>query len=237
VWLEPGDLMTAVSDVDAKAVVTSETPLEATLVQAIESRLSLLTYPDLKPVAFKTQSRIAPEKTRAEIRLRPAAKLGNSWYAIRLTSLPAGVAKASERAEQIAVAGGAVIARFHPGSFPVIRRVERCGVDGVPWLVVHFSERLHSTSSADVLSALKVVQSSAKVGCESFPSSFPANGLNRVSLRCPSLNMTAASALEMSGTLLSLDGGRLSSMDGAPFARYDLANGQPRKCQDEEVLP
>jgi hypothetical protein len=162
-WLQPGDLSTAVGDTPIRAWIDNlGAPVGAEVLRDVASRLELRQYPSLLSVPFEVVTydppvvtappdpttkgvdvqRQDPGERRAYVELRPLTPLTDSWYVVALKSKPESVGLAPWSAPKPPV--GTYAARFARGSAPVLSRLLLCNKGDRLRGIFEFSENIQT---------------------------------------------------------------------------------------------
>ncbi len=172
----PDDLLSVVGTTPVMVEVSGAA--EAPTLTALASAVSLRTYPELTPVAFKASihppdplpgpggakdASVPSPDGRSFVAVVPSAPLDPArWYIVTVGSVPSGIVPAPVGVR----VGGETLygARFRVGSAPVIRRVEAMEKGDV---YVSFSEGVNV--DAKTLTGFLSVQNADKSACSYVP--------------------------------------------------------------------
>jgi hypothetical protein len=215
VVIAPGDLFTSTGNTSVTIAVPRR-GLDEAGVRATAAEYELVTWPERAPVQTRVTylDEALEHSPYARLSLEPESALRERWYAVRARPGP------GERpAAEVAPADGdAVVARFQPGSSPVLRRVlARLRADGTATDVeVLFSEgvRLEAspfTVSADGLELECRLANPAALG--------RAIGSELAWLVCPPIAEGAGLGVLVRGAIYAASGPEVRSADGAGSTR------------------
>lgn len=154
VQVEPIDMATSIGTTPIQLIVSnSGGPVgQATLTQ-IAAAVSLKTYPEMGDVPLAISNIVDTtgqpgQDAYAHIYLSPKSPLADRWYGLSVGALPSTV-NWPPFPSMLALAGGANMARFRPGSDPMVAGVRSYAkAGGVSIAYVDFSERVTGAVNA-----------------------------------------------------------------------------------------
>jgi hypothetical protein len=243
-WLQPGDLMTAIGDTPVRAWLDNlGSPVDANVLSAVAFALELREYPSMKLVAVdkieynppvittpiddpmkSTTGPPAPGSSdeRAYVELRPKAPLAKSWHVLSLSSVPSGLRLAPWSAPT--PPAGAYAARFHLESQPVLSRMLICKKDaGFHRVVFEFSENVQPVAGTKIEALVKVTQPSTGRTCTVVGSGpIPASSMRWVDQSCENFAETATWTINLLPGLVSPVGRAVTTFDGATAVQRTL---------------
>ncbi|MBI4704718.1 MAG: hypothetical protein HY744_26750 [Deltaproteobacteria bacterium] len=223
VWIEPLDLSSIVGESDLRIGVESRgKELPEAGVEALRGAVELATWPEGQSV--RAHLRVTGEQTgdvgpRRYVVVKPAARLEDRWYALRVVRLPVGFGWAvpggyyRER-------DGAVAARFRPGSDPRVWGIQLCNRQGVNEIVVDFTERLARLPAGEVLA---VYQRGQRLGCELHLAAAPEEkSFRQAWLDCSSLDSQQAIEVRVSAGARALSGKPVTDWSGRAGPAFEV---------------
>jgi hypothetical protein len=163
VSVAPSDLMTSIAATPLMIYLDYGPGglVETSVLEAVADAVELRTYPELEPVehqvnlepsdplSLQTQENTAG---RAAIEVVPAQSLANRWYVLCISALPSLVRANVRTGNTQAAHLGAVVARFNPGSAPVLQSLALCPNGAA---TVSFSENVVATPGLTTALVLK----------------------------------------------------------------------------------
>jgi hypothetical protein len=171
IQIQPSDLTTSIDKSPLRIGVDNlGTPVGPAILQAVAREARLYEWPEMNEVQFSvtthdvTQTH-APSGYKsgefAYVEITPASALADRWYAITLSSLPSGVTL-PRYAQHETLPGGAIGARFSPGSHPTVSAIRVCEKAGGQKVVMtDLSERVTVDANASNLFGMGVASQSA----------------------------------------------------------------------------
>jgi hypothetical protein len=187
VFFEPVDMTSAVGASPLQVAVhvnQGGTITDATFA-SLASQVSLVEWPEMKEVpAIKQVKRLSGEVAIAGyVTVVPSRPLADRWYALKVASMPPGLAWPTFAAQR-AMADGAAISRFRTGSDPQVASVRACDKNGQTLLIVDFSERVAVTDARLITARY---QSGSALACQSWEPVGP-DGAMSMSRLCDALD-------------------------------------------------
>jgi hypothetical protein len=209
-WLESADLGTDIAEtIPRVAIENAGNPLDRAVLDGLALATNLVTWPENVTVSAAADVQNIPagvaEKAnyRAFIYLRSQVPLTDRWYALRVSMLPSGLHWANQQSN-LAQADGSLLARFRPGSDPVMTDIQMCAVAANQAIRVTFSERMTATTPLD--SSVHVSSGDASVDCAADSNPIPTDGAFSVSWKCAALDPSAQTRIHPEKTFKSLSG-------------------------------
>jgi hypothetical protein len=228
VWFMPNDNSTMVATSPlGLGIEGPATEVPTDLVASVAAAVSIVTYPELTPV--DTHAEVAQARAqegapaRATVTLEPTSPLTDRWYAVRLPTMGSNLHMAAFQPHR-RMPDGSVVARFRPGSEPVISGVRICGPrSGSYRVLVDTSEQIAATDR--LVDSIRLLQGGRPVACRAVPSFEPyANGHSLI-VDCDGFDPDRPFDVAVRDDLLSMDGSR--RLRGANLTSKSVRSLQP----------
>jgi hypothetical protein len=219
---EPQDVMTATRATPPTLMIDSG-HLEPAQLDRLTAALSLITWPDARPVTAEV--RYAPrDEARGErlsrLTLAPQHALDQRWYAMRLdlSELP-----------EFTVSGDAYnagekiwLARFHVGSHPTLRQAVVTSTDEGVSIRLELSERVRDSQSSRALVSLRTAGRALDCAPRDDEALNSAQGVAVLSFLCPAFDLDQPLDIEIAPQLRALNGKRVTAafQDGGVHLRF-----------------
>lgn len=234
--LSPPDLTTSAenSEIAVWAEIPGQIPMS--YLTDVAARISLVTWPEDKPVAWQASFYVA-SSSRASNRfsrviVQPQVALSPRWYALKVAKLPDWMGLRTMTATVDTTTTGDTMVRFRHGSDPhvvAIDQIQRASDQEFPYLiVVDLSEAI---STANAVAAIALTESAA-LACQAAPTygalsssvafrcrSSTLENLGVTVTRFPSADGTAS--LSATSDTIQVDSGKIVAF-GSGIKRYNV---------------
>jgi len=209
------DLATAVGPTTPRIVIDNlGDPVDAALLSALASRVSLRTWPELREVSgnFRTQA-VSSDRggdRRAYVEARLGEPLADRWYVLRLDALPSGLSWPMYGAQHV-FSDGSFGVRFRVGSEPTLRAIRACNRgNGRFSFLLDFSERV--VAESDIASVVQITQHGAT--CRATSEAARPVGDDSITQECSPFDVTRSVEVTLNSGLRSLAGATVGLPQG-----------------------
>lgn len=244
VTLQPGDLMTSVRGTPPTVLLGTESLTEH-MRELLSSAVQLVTWPERAPTSCSFSFSDALETHGSEwsmMEFDPGCVAEDRWYALVIDV--AEIPQAQVTDEALVLEDTLFASRFHPGSWPTVRRVSvSAGDPDAPATVnlrLDMSERVRSPHSAD--DAVRVTVRGRPVRCIALEPEVLADeyGSHVLNMSCAHDLVHDAFEVRVDPGVSAIDGGRIRSpvFDGLPALRFGSSSERARRTmvpQPEEL--
>ncbi len=221
--VEPSDLMTSTMKTVPTVLLGTDHIDEAQQAELL-ARTRLVLWPEGEPVpGVQPELRDARDVTGMQwstLALVPDKPLEHRWYAIEVAE--DALSNLAFDPQGVDGPDGTTVVRFHPGSQPVVRRIQIAKDDRGMALHIVFSERVHAQASASELVTL--MSRGQPVGCKSDTDEqlHMDEGTDTLTLVCEAINLDGPLEVTFDRRLVTMDGAGLGTAleSSAPHFKF-----------------